>query len=517
MLIPIPLVIILSLSLISDVQAQGQMVTVHVLIEGSAFHDCHCDLCFCDPKIYWEVDIDGVRHSSKNNPIVTNVAPFAVNKDFPQDVDISKQNIPIVIAEYDKSCFPSSDSLCDLYPGDHRRLYLNLDLGTCQISGDATGVCNTSITTMAGSFKFKISIEEPPHAAGLTLRCLHDPIWPQPGDAVTITAEALDGNANPMTGIVDDIEIWVDNTNSAAGTTATTPGSFGARLFTFNHTPAPGANQILYRCRVRDNGLWVSSGWRIVQIGAPATGRAVPILYTGVQDSRVDIAFIADRNDYTGPYDSQFLADVETAIRDAYYAADATIRNGARSFLFNQDAINFWIALDTGIALDADTCTTCNHVLPPKWNTDYSFADSGAIVHSTYLRDFAQRDRRIFSVWTGALDDYLHELSHSPIGLSDEYCCDSYYFESHPYPNIYSSKADCLKDALAATVPNPCQPIENPLTGATSNQWLRVEDAGTLLNDLMVDWGDHTANPADERQLNWYFDTCRNAVCTGGD
>jgi hypothetical protein len=248
----------------------------------------------------------------------------------------------------------------------------------------------------------------------------------------------------------------------------------------------------------------------------------VPILYTGVPDSRLDIVFIADLIDYTGPDDPQFLADVQTAIRDAYYAADTTIRNGGRTFLFNQDAMNFWIALDTGEACDFFVAgSTCrDHVLPNKWDTTYSFADSGALVHTRNLRDFAKMDRRAFSVGTNTLDNYLHELGHSPFGLADEYCCDSYYFQPEPYPNIYSNQTDCLNDPLAAGVVDACQlaitsnwPHHDLIKYGITTKWFRVESAANRPNDLMQDSGDHTANPADERQINWYFNECRGGAC----
>jgi hypothetical protein len=506
------LAIILSIAVTSDVFAQGQTVTVNVLIEESHFHDCHCSLCFCDPKIYWEVTIDGVLQSSENDPIVTNVAPFVANQPFSQEnVDVSKQNIPIIIAEYDKSCFPSSDSLCNLKEGAGRRLYLNLDLASCQISGDATGVCNTSITTMAGSFKFKIGVEEPPRASGMTIRCLHQPIWPQQGEQVAIIAEALDGNANPMTGIVDDIQIWVNSPPTAAVTTATTPGRFGANAFVFYHRPDPGVDQMLYRCLVREGDDWVSTGWRIVQIGQPAQGRAVPIIYTWSSDRRSDIVFIADQNDYPGgPNDPQFLTDVRRAIYDSYYAGMNDLRGGGRLYLFNQDAMNFWIALDTGQAVSSGTG---DHVRPAGWDTEYSFADSGAIVHTKPwpFRDFADHNNRIFSSNHSAIGTFLHEAGHQPVGLADEYCCDGGYFLADFYPNIYPSQPDCLNDPLAFT-PNPCQQIRDSITGATVD-WFRVEDAVTLGNDLMESSGGFTANPADALHINTYFDLCRDGGC----
>ena len=41
---------------------------------------------------------------------------------------------------------------------------------------------------------FRVGMEEPASAAGLNVRCINSPIWPQAADTVTITANALDNN-----------------------------------------------------------------------------------------------------------------------------------------------------------------------------------------------------------------------------------------------------------------------------------------------------------------------------------
>jgi hypothetical protein len=61
---------------------------------------------------------------------------------------------------------------------------------------------------------------------------------------VTIRAEALEGNGNPILGMVNNIEIWAVNNNARLGTSATTPGSSGLNDFQVNHTPAGGANEL---------------------------------------------------------------------------------------------------------------------------------------------------------------------------------------------------------------------------------------------------------------------------------
>ncbi|OPY76431.1 MAG: hypothetical protein A4E65_03170 [Syntrophorhabdus sp. PtaU1.Bin153] len=486
---------------IQDAKAQ-QMATVHVLIEEATGGGCTD--WFDPPDIYWDVYVDGQKQTSVGTPITPIIAPFIVDKEFDFDVDMSKGTVPIVIEQWDDE-WPTANEQCDIDPGDGRALNFDLDLVTCAISGaDASGSCNTSIYSgTSGQFKFKVSVDYPPLVSGLSIRCLHDPIWPKSGEWVTITAEALDENANLIPVNIEELEIWVDNQSAPQVTTT-------AQSYSYRHyVPQSGTSEILYRCRAKNSGLWASSGWRIVQVGQPAEGRAVPILYTGVSDSRVDITFIADVNSYSGPDDPDFLADIHNIIRDSYYAKDTTIRSGGRTFLFKQNAINFWIALDTGEAFDWSASN--DHVIPENWDTEYSFVDSGALVHTNSLRDYAQHSRRIFSAQTSSLDNFLHEAGHSPFGLADEYCCDGGYFAAQPNPNIYSSQGDCQNDALANGVGDACQQIQN--TAGTTVNWYRVEPATTLGNDLMQDMGDHTVRPADDRQINWYFGLCRHGGC----
>jgi len=388
---------------------------------------------------------------------------------------------------------------------------LVLDLATCQISGEINGACGDSIVSINNLdsnnyFRFRIEVEEPPHTAGLSMRCLHDPIWPQPGDPVTITAEALDGSATLKGGVIDNVEIWVDNTTTPATDSASTPGTFGVNTFPFNFTPPAGADQIRYRCRISDDSDEITSGWRIVQIGFPSPTpwiRSVPILQTGPMASRQDIVFISDEDDYTGPDDPQFITDVQSVIRDAYYSAG--IGNRGRPFLLNANLMNFWIALGQGNAVPFNTG---GHTLPDGWDDHYHFADAGAIVHTTSFRNFANRGERIFSSEPTSLGTFLHESGHQPFGLADEYCCDSNYFQPDPHPNIFENQGDCLDDWLSTGVVDACQRIRN---NSSSIDWFRLDSDSTRADDLMLN--NRTPQLADERRIYWLFDVCRGGGC----
>ena len=223
------------------------------------------------------------------------------------------------------------------------------------------------------------------------MRCTHSPLWPQPGDDVTITVESLDGNVQvgdtvddqsspapypPLvdhTKIADDLEIWVGDSASPDLTESNKTTS----TFVVNDVPA---GDLVYGCVVKDDGAdTVFTGWRRTRVGAPAeghrdTGRCTP----AAGQSRVDIVFVADTDSYpTATADATFLTAAADVIKGAYYGQDY--------FLSNQQRVNFWLADQTG---DADrvaaptpadpNATNCVLTLPSNFMTDYSWRDSGA-------------------------------------------------------------------------------------------------------------------------------------------
>src|SRR4029453_11727957 len=70
---------------------------------------------------------------------------------------------------------------------------------------------------------------------------------------------------------------------------------------------------------------------------------------------RIDVVFVPDADNYSGPADPNFLANVSTLIQQAYFAqGDATPSNAAM-LLTNQDTFNFWLAGGGGMRILAVT------------------------------------------------------------------------------------------------------------------------------------------------------------------
>lgn len=418
------------------------------------------------------------------------------NWQFSTIVDFAtRPSIPISIAIYDRDGgFRSGDDHADINPGAGSDLTLNVQLSPCTVTQDASGLCGATLTTSGngdddGNAKMWFRVEmEIPQTPGLNVQCLHTPIWPQANDQVTFTANVFDDTFTPK--IADSIELWVNSQSapSKTGTIATTLSASGG-LFANGTT-------VSYGCLVHAGGGVAWSGWHTVQIGNPAQGRAVPIIYTGSSNSRIDIVFIPDSVTYPGgANNAQFLTDTREIIENAYYHE--------KEFLLNQDKLNFWVALDSGVAQD-----NCRSTAPTNWDDDYMFADAGALVHTASFRDCASPNTHLFSSEPTSLYTFLHETGHQPFGLADEYCCDGGYLQNNPFPNIYDNQADCLKDPLATTS-DACQEIAD---ATTKTGKFRLDPASTYTDDLMTDQGNHTPQPADTRRIEWLFGQCRSTT-----
>lgn len=451
---------------------------------------------------YAVVTIDGQEFDNEDTPDSDNQEDdddISPNWEFSRAVDHSRGTVPVSIEIRDEDGFlRAGDDLADVDPTGGSVFDLSVTLAPCALTGDVGGACSSTLVSSGNGnadanaeLSVRIEVTEPPSAPGLRAACTHAPVWPQPNQPVTITANALDGNLNPM--VADRIEIWVNDRNAPA---ATTTGNLSLA-----HTTAPFAGpSFAYGCRIVDGGVTVFTGWRVVQVGTPPD-QAVPVLFTGPRSSRIDVVFVPDKDSYSGPLDGTFLADVGTVI-NAYYGEDV--------FLRHQDKFNFWIARDTG-----DAQNDCDTEPPDNWDDDYTFAEAGPVVHRDGgIRDCHPGGETYFSGNATRMDGgrlgrvFLHETGHQPFGLADEYCCDGGYFQADPFPNLYEEPEDCAEDAGNLGRPDSaCREFEED-DGWLESDWSTSEPAS---NDLMVD--NMTAQAADVRRIEWLLGTCQAAAC----
>ena len=422
-------------------------------------------------------------------------------------IDPTEGTVPITIKVFDEDDFLNfGDDHADIKTGSGSDLELTLDLKTCTFTGDLSGSCGVSVQSTGdgeadgdATIHFTVDIVGFNQSGGVHVHCIHDPLWPQPGEEVTITAVALGDNLEPR--VVDEIQITQGTSMPVVDETDTPFTSYIAGPF--------NGTDFTYSCIALsdddsngnyDPGEVADSGYRTVAVGAPQGSRAVPVIQTGPESQRQDIVLIPD-NGYSGPMDSVFLQDAKNMI-DYYYMAGLVL-------LDNQNKINFWIAQDTGTA-GGYVPPDCNLTPPTNWATDYAFSDAAAILHRKDIRDCAKDS--VANVHTIKFDEnhfpipfkptlgftpFVHELGHAIYGLADEYCntrpgadpnkpCDGGYYETSSFPNLFKQVGDC--ESARASDPDggtkECQSFvsQNP---KTSGQTFWTFDPSE--NDLMVD------------------------------
>jgi len=487
-------------------------VNVKATIEHVHALDCFDEVwftCPSDPDFYAALTIDGqaMDNRDQNAEDDDDIYP---NWEFGKLVDFNKGNISLTLDIFDSDGgLRGDDDQADLKPAAGRTLNLNVDLTACLmgstsgVSGDVTGGCGQTLYSYGteddrAEIWFRIEVVPPATTAGTNVRCLHSPIWPQGSAAVSITVDALDGALAPKS-VMTNIEVWLNNTSAPFATVSNTTN------LTVNAGTYTAGSNFTYGCLVRDSlsGEVVFSGWRRVQVGMPPDGHAVPVLYTGPRASRVDTVFIRDQDTYTTTTSTMFQADIYNLLWSGYYSE--------RVFLFNQDKMNFWIALDQGDAQD-----DCASTAPGNWDHDYTFSDTGAIIHRDgTIRDCTPGGARFFSSKATSTRIVLHESGHQPYGLADEYCCDGGYFQPDPYPNLCAEQSGCVAeipdlqtwDTRLGVTPRTTASCTS-LTSVGGDDWWTSD---SRVNDLMMN--NSTPQGADYRRIQWIFDRCAAASC----
>lgn len=420
------------------------------------------------------------------------------NGDGWQDLVVRSNELSVLLNQGDGTFAPSVKYVSDEGSGTEEVS----ELALANFDRDELGAIDIAVQ---GRLDFMPALIVLPNVRGVELDeavfCSHQPLLVQPGDDVEITATVkhiVGGEISPLAGQPADVEIWVDDTSmpvedGLANTQTHTLESIAAGSFT-------------YGCRVTNGPVEVFSGWRRVAVGPAPNSRAIPVIYTGEVDKRIDIVFFADSDDFTGHDDPNFFA----AVLEFLENSDGGLWNRLW-FLQHQQWFNIWIAPDQADAF-RNSDDDRGIVKPDNWDTDYGFARGRAVIHTEAFRDFSRSGG--VTVETGEWEVLAHELGHREFGLADEYnCppCGGYYESKAPgtsepfLPNLHSTLDRCEADAPFLGRPaSDCRMIDHE----NMEEWFLSEPDS---DDLMRANGRPRA--ADLRRMNWLIEQCQAGNC----
>lgn len=377
----------------------------------------------------------------------------------------------------------------------------------------------------------------------LKVRCMHRPVMPQLGDAVTITAQAINERAEAI--VVNSVRVYlndIDTPVAAAVDSSQASHSFIASDETFSYGCAAERATVPFP-ETADSWRADEPVLRTVDVGTverPALN-AVPIILNGATQQKIDVVFFPDNDEYTSFQDPAFLDHVHDLIDEGFFQIPW--------FVEFQWAFNFWIGMDStanATALPpppgippADN-PLCSRTGPNNFETRYIFADVAAIVHTSRCRDNAGSPGT-FTIEYEAdrLQVIAHEAGHRPFGMADEYCCDGGYFSSRrpflssdynpPYPNMFKSEGKCRDAALDRGYdPDACRDI---VDADTDEDWWLWEpnyrsepDRAQRVRDLMQQTGAiepvegeftdrYDAGDSEVDRMGWFLSECVNGRC----
>lgn len=285
----------------------------------------------------------------------------------------------------------------------------------------------------------------PPPPVGLHVRCTHDPLYPTVADgSVALRAEALDADGLPVQADDLRIELRLDADPDVVLDPPPPPAVQQANTSEVS-VAIDTEGDFAYKCDADRGTEAVTSLWKRVAAGPwEQDFPAVPVVFYGALDRRIDIVFFPDEDEYAGVTDPDFIADVQLLIYEGYYTIPWFVRNQFR--------FNFWLGTDAADSGPEREGELCLREPPESFGARYAFADSAGIVHRSVCRDNAGSPG-IFTIEVDpkALQVVAHESGHRPFGLADEYCCDGGYYTRDlfgpPFPNLFKEEPGCRRGA----------------------------------------------------------------------
>ena len=330
-----------------------------------------------------------------------------------------------------------------------------------------------------------------------TIESRYGPLHPANGASVDFRIKAHDADGIDVARLyVYEYELYVNNRMQSARQRS--GGQWGlARTWTFPAGPAdidvthtatgfPAGSFITYISEVSDKrGSVTRESWSFAAGDWPFGNSPIPLWGNGAPANRIDVAFVADRDDYATA--RGMLPALATLIFDGYHTNNM-VKFGRRMW-------QFYYSPERGTISDYDSGTFVLDI--PDSVENSTIIDHAAVIHTTVKRDWASGGN--FGTEPGNRGTAVHESGHAAFGLADEYNGGGHFTSSDPYHNNYSSRASCETYVTGRGWPTTdCQNVQG--------SWYRPEPATAAC--IMLD--DQDANMPDfgrscRLRAIWYY------------
>lgn len=367
-----------------------------------------------------------------------------------------------------------------------------------------------------------ISIVVGEKTVGLRVRCLHSPLYPQDGDSLAVTAQALDRDGVPV--VVDAVEIYINDRDAPV---LTEPGTDSEVTATLNVI----GEEMFYGCRALRGSEDAFSRYVTVDVGEPNDPNfpAIAVLNHGEMAEKIDLVFFPELDSYPeGPLSEDFLNNLHQVIREGLFEIPWFVRW--------QYVLNIWIATEGADVIPRalpDGSPLCAADKPPGYARKYSFGDAIGIIHQENCRDAA------IPLWpfTTQFDEndlqvVAHEIGHKAFSLADEYVTSpTVRFSTPPKPNLFPTLVSCRFAAEErGKNPDDCRELPGSLNFngkfIFEPDYRNDEDPTSEVRDLMQQTGSgacsfddsetcarYRVGDSEEARVFWKLSKCISGEC----
>jgi hypothetical protein len=242
-----------------------------------------------------------------------------------------------------------------------------------------------------------------------------------------------------------------------------------------------------------------------VKIGLQAE-LLVPVWESGSHDTKIDIVFVPSGTTYNCAEQkkitstryvtdrSAFVSDVNRVVNESLFTLDSVTDKTSPIPADYRNRFNIYYYYDPSDF--ADAFDGCAGTVPEKFWKTVPFADMVVILYPTYYTlDTGAPCEPNGCVHPGTGRSWMktpadqrvlfqHESGHALFGLIDTYCGTTEYWQNDPDPNVWSSQASCMQDAINhAWDPSACRQIQQTNPTACTKQFWRWDPDPDIMHE----------------------------------